>query len=217
MTAAYADHRTSVWEPQREASLQEARARSRLIFLLRRVFVGLAGSALASVFVFMTLFSPDGLWGPVYGGATPLRIIAPRFTGTNTEGEAYQLTADVAERENSATRLLTLAAPVYRTIRGHTLVAPRGIYDETAETIQMAGGVLFSDASGNRFSSPGMLINLREGHIRGDQGVTGAGPLGVVRADAYEIRNSDRALVLRGNVSGQVPEARQEQPGAANR
>jgi lipopolysaccharide export system protein LptC len=213
MTTAYAD-RHSVWEPQREASLQQARARSRLIFLLRRVFGGLAGAALASVFVFMTLFSPDGLWGPVYGAATPLRIIAPRFTGANTDGEAYQLTADVAERENSAARLLTLAAPVYRTIRGHTLVAPRGVYDETAETIRMEGGVLFSDPTGNRFSSPAMLIDLRVGRIRGDRGVTGAGPLGVVRADAYEIRNSDRAIVLRGRVSGQVPERREAQPGA---
>lgn len=212
-TLASVPLRSTTWEPRRELSLRDARRRSRLIHLLRRVFVMLAGAALASVFVFMALFSPDGLWGPGYGAATPLRVISPRFTGTTTGGEAYQLTAEVAVKENAAARLLELASPVYRSIRGSTLIAPRGVYDEHTETIRMEGGVLFSDASGNRFSSPAMMIDLRGGQISGDRGVTGAGPLGVVRADAYEIRNSDRAIVLHGRVNGQVPERADPEPG----
>lgn len=207
--------RQALWEPRRELSLLQARKRSRLIWLLRRVFVGAAGAALASVFVFMALFTPGGgLWGPAYGAVEPLRVINPRFTGTTRGGQAYQLTADMAAKDNAAARLLELAAPVYRSIQGHTLVAPRGIYDEQTETIRMDGGVLFSDDKGNRFSSPGMLIDLRAGVVRGDRGVTGAGPLGVVRADTYEIRNSDRAIVLRGHVNGQVPEHSDAEPGA---
>lgn len=205
--------RPSVWEPRRELSLRQARKRSRLIFLLRRAFVMMAGAALASVFVFMALFSPDGLWGPAYGNATPLRVISPRFTGTTTTGEAYQLSAEVAVKEHAQARLMELASPIYRTIRGNTLIAPRGIYDEQTETIRMEGGVLFSDSSGNRFSSPAMLIDLRAGAVRGDRGVTGAGPLGVVRADAYEIRNSDRAIVLHGRVNGQVPARADDEAG----
>lgn len=201
------------WEPRRELTLLQARARSRLIWMLRRLLVSLCGAALASVFVFMALFSPGGLWGPAWGAAEPLRVINPRFTGASSGGSAYQLTADVAERR-SANALLELAAPVYRTIQGHTLVAPRGTYDERGESVRMEGGVLFSDARGNRFSSPNMTIDLRAGQVQGMQGVTGAGPLGVVRADAYEIRDSDGSIVLRGRVNGQVPERAAAEPGA---
>ncbi len=204
--------RASVWEPKRELSLRAARRRSRLIAFLRRAFVMMSGAALASVFVFMALFSPTGLWGPSYGEATPLRVLSPRFTGTTEGGEAYQLTAEVAVKENAQARLMELASPVYRSVRGHTLIAPRGVYDEQTETVRMEGGVLFGDASGNRFSSPAMTIDMHAGVIRGDRGVTGAGPLGVVRADAYEIRRDDNAIVLHGRVNGQVPEHAQE-PG----
>lgn len=207
--------RAALWEPRRELSLLQARRRTRLIWMLRRLLVAAAGASLASVFVFMALFSPNsGFWGPSYDTVQPLRIINPRFTGTTDGGQAYQLTADVALKRTAITRLLELATPVYRSIEGHTLIAPRGVYDEQSERITMNGGVLFSDARGNRFSSPAMLIDLQAGTIRGDRGVTGAGPLGVVRADAYEIRNSDRAIVLMGHVNGQVPEHAQAQPGA---
>ncbi len=214
-TLAVDGARAALWEPRREMTLAQARKRSRLIALLRRVFVGGAGAALASVFVFMTLFSPDGLWGAAYGAIQPLRVINPRFTGTDRGGDAYQLTADVAQKASAAAQFLELAAPVYRSIDGQTLVAPRAIYDEVTETVRMEGGVLFSDTRGNRFSSPGMVIDLAEGTIAGEQGVTGAGPLGVVRADAYELRESDRAFVLRGRVRGQVPERTAEPAGAA--
>ncbi|MET0183428.1 MAG: LPS export ABC transporter periplasmic protein LptC [Caulobacterales bacterium] len=208
-------HSAATWEPRRALSLEAARSRSRLIWAMRRVLVGLAGASLASVFVFMALFSPTGLWGPAYGAASPLRVISPRFTGTLESGEAYQLTADVATREHAAARFLELAAPVYRSLKGHTLVAPHGVYDEQTDTVRMDGGVLFSDSAGNRFSSPGMIVDFKSGTVRGDRGVTGAGPLGVVRADTYEIRNSDRAIVLRGHVNGQVPERAEDAPGAA--
>lgn len=209
-----AAHPAANWEPRRALSLHAARRRSNLIWGLRRVFVGLAGASLASVFVFMALFSPTGLWGPALTTASPLRVVSPRFTGSSETGEAYQLTADFASKQHAAARLMDLAAPVYRSLKGHTIVAPHGVYDETTDTVRMEGGVLFSDSAGNRFSSPGMIVDFSTGTVRGDRGVTGAGPLGVVRADTYEIRNSDRAIVLRGHVNGQVPERAGDVPGA---
>jgi hypothetical protein len=59
-----------------------------------------------------------------------------------------------------------------------------------------------------------MFVDLEVGSLQGQGGVTGAGPLGVLQADAYEIRESDRALVLRGNVRGQIPD--REQQGEAS-
>lgn len=215
MTDVSALDRAPNWEPHRALTLAEARKRSHLVAVLRRAFVGLAGASLASVFVFMALSGPGGGFLGLGGEARPLQVTNPRFTGATASGRAYQITADTAVKETAASPELQLAAPVYRTIEGHTLVAPRGIYDETQERLRMDGGVLFSDASGNRFSSPSMDIDLNGGRIVGTRGVTGAGPLGVVRADAYEIRNSDRALVLHGRVSGQVPARNEAAAGGA--
>ena len=66
---------------------------------------------------------------------------------------------------------------------------------------------MFSDAGGNRFTTPDMIVDLAQGRLIGSGGVTGAGPLGVLQADSYELRDSDRALVLRGGVRGQIPDS----------
>jgi lipopolysaccharide export system protein LptC len=101
--------------------------------------------------------------------------------------------------------LLELVSPVYRTEAGTVLVAPKGTYDEAAQTIRLDGEVLFRDPGGNRFSTPNLIVDLGQGRIYGVRGVTGAGPLGVMQAGSYELRDSDRALVLRGRVKGQIP------------
>jgi hypothetical protein len=90
------------------------------------------------------------------------------------------------------------------------MLAPRGIYDEQAQTVVFDGEVLFSDRNGNRFTTPNMIVDLERGTLTGRGGVTGAGPLGVLRAGSYELRDSDRALVLGGGVQGQIPDREQQ-------
>jgi len=204
-----------VWEPRRASNLRAARRRSRLVQALRRIFVAGAGAAFASVFVFMALHAIEGgfIQGQ-YPTAEPLRMINPRFVGRTDSGGPYQLSAEFAERRQGENQPIELIAPVYRTEAGTIMLAPRGIYDELAQTVVFDGEVLFSDRGGNRFSTPNMRVDLERGALAGDGGVTGAGPLGVLQADAYELRESDRALVLRGNVRGQIPERRQSEETA---
>jgi lipopolysaccharide export system protein LptC len=197
---------TSNWEPRRALTLRQARKRSRLIAGLRRFFVAAAGASFASVFAFMALFAVEGGFNQrLYANTEPLRMVNPRFTGRTEGGGPYQITAEVATREPGGSQLLELVSPVYRTEAGTVLVAPKGTYDEAAQTIRLDGEVLFRDPGGNRFSTPNLIVDLGQGRIYGVRGVTGAGPLGVMQAGSYELRDSDRALVLRGRVKGQIP------------
>jgi lipopolysaccharide export system protein LptC len=116
----------------------------------------------------------------------------------------------MAERPRGENQPIELVAPVYRTEAGTIMLAPRGIYDEQAKTVVFDGEVLFADSGGNRFTTPNMIVDLEQGTLTGRGGVTGAGPLGVLQAESYELRDSDRALVLRGGVRGQIPDRDQQ-------
>lgn len=211
MTAATADAEHQTWEPKRALSLRAARQRSRLIGALRRFFVAGAGASFAAVFVFMALYAIEGGFNAGQFAATePLRMINPRFVGRTENGGPYQLSAELAERPPGENQPIELVAPVYRTEAGTIMSAPRGIYNELAKTLIFDGEVLFADRGGNRFTTPHMVVDLGKGVLIGRGGVTGAGPLGVVQADAYELTNTDRAMVLRGNVRGQIPDRGQQ-------
>lgn len=200
-----------IWEPKRASTLRKARRRSRLIAVLRRFFVAGAGASLAAVFVFMALNAIEGGFNAGrYSAAEPLRMINPRFIGRTEQGGPYQLSAEIAERQPGENQPIELISPVYRTEAGTIMLAPRGIYDEQAKTVVFDGEVLFSDSGGNRFTTPNMIVDLDAGTLTGRGGVTGAGPLGVLQAESYELRRSDRALVLRGRVRGQIPDRSQQ-------
>lgn len=214
MTAATPAEEFSSWEPQRAHSLRAARERSRLVAGLRRFFVAAAGASFASVFVFMALYAVEG--GFVrgqYNAAEPLTMINPRFVGRTESGGPYQISAETAVRPRGEGQPIELVSPVYRTEAGTIMVAPRGLYDEAAKRITFDGEVLFSDRGGNRFTTPDMVVDLAQGALIGRGGVTGAGPLGVLQADAYELRERDRALVLHGRVRGQIPDSAAAQAG----
>jgi lipopolysaccharide export system protein LptC len=208
MTRHFADFD---WDPKRAATLKKARRRSRLIAGLRRFFVAGAGASFAAVFVFMGLYAiQGGANASVYDAREPLRMLNPRFIGRTENGGPYQLSAEMAEQPVGQNQPIELVAPVYRTDAGTIMLAPRGIYDPQAKTVIFDGEVLFSDAGGNRFTTPNMIVDLDQGTLTGRGGVTGAGPLGVLQAESYELRDSDRALVLRGGVRGQIPDRGQQ-------
>lgn len=199
------------WEPKRALTLKAARRRSRLIAALRRFFVAGAGASFAAVFVFMALHGIEGGFNrDRYSAAEPLRMINPRFIGRTENGGPYQLSAEVAERPQGENQPIELVAPVYGTEAGTIMLAPRGVYDQQAKTVVFDGEVLFSDRNGNRFTTPNMIVDLERGTLTGRGGVTGAGPLGVLQAGSYELRDSDRALVLGGGVRGQIPDNDQQ-------
>jgi lipopolysaccharide export system protein LptC len=200
------------WTPDRTLTLRAARRRSRLVGGLRRLFVAGAGASFAAVFVFMGLYAVEGGFAAgQYAAAEPLRMINPRFIGRTEQGGPYQLSAEIAERAPGLNQPIELISPVYRTEAGTIMLAPRGIYDEQAKSVVFDGEVLFADTGGNRFTTPNMQVDLEAGTLSGAEGVTGAGPLGVMQAGAYELRDSDRALVLHGGVRGRIPDRESEQ------
>lgn len=191
-----------LWEPRRQLSLEAARRRSTRLSGLRFVFVALAAGSFASIFVFMAL-NAVGAGGDAsaLAGAETQKMDNPRFVGRSKSGQRYTITAKTAFRQPGS-EVIVLDTPVYQEDTGRKMLSIRGLYDPNAETIQLEGDVNFKGVDGQGFSSTNAVIDAGAGVIRGDRAIRGAGPLGSVRSDTYEIGDNGQRIVLRGRVQG---------------
>jgi lipopolysaccharide export system protein LptC len=134
--------------------------------------------------------------------AQAVRMINPRFTGRAGAQGSYVITAASAQRRPQNPAIIDLEAPAYRTDFGLTVSAPKGAYDPDTQTVELTGGVVFEDRKGNRFTTPRSTIDAKTNLARGPEPLQGAGPLGSVRADAYEIDTTSGHVRMTGGVSG---------------
>ena len=79
-----------------------------------------------------------------------------------------------------------------------------GAYDAAAHTLELWDGVQFEDRRGNRFSTERTKLDARTNLASGMQSLEGAGPLGSVRADAYEIDANSGHVRMSGKVTGSL-------------
>jgi len=146
-------------------------------------------------------FAP-GFMREVLPAAQAVRMINPRFTGRAGPQGSYVITAATAQRRPQNPSLIDLESPAYRTDFGLTVSAPRGAYDPDTQSVELSGGVVFEDRKGNKFTTPTTTIDAKTNLARGPEPVQGAGPLGSVRADAYEIDTTSGHVRMTGGVSG---------------
>lgn len=200
MTTATA---TDLWEPRRQLSLEAARQRSARLSTLRLVFVALAAASFCSIFVFMALNAVGaGVAAQALNTDDAQRMENPRFVGRTANGQRYVITAKSAIRKDGA-EVVVLDTPIYEEAEtGRRMLSVRGIYDPRARTVQLEGNVNFAGRDGQGFESTNATIDAENGIIRGERAIRGAGPLGAVRSDTYEIGNDGRTIILRGRVQG---------------
>jgi lipopolysaccharide export system protein LptC len=200
----------ATWAPRRQLSLEQARKRSQQLSGLRLLFVSLAAASFSSVFVFMVVHAAIGGFsdqGEVAANA-PQQMLNPRFAGRNEAGETFEVTAVTAIRQSEDPNLVDLDRPVYRTRDGRTVQATRGLYNQTTGAVQLTGDVVFADPKGYRFESTGAKVEGESGRIVGERAIRGAGPLGTIRADSYEVARDGSRLSFRGRVKGVIKEGR---------
>jgi lipopolysaccharide export system protein LptC len=207
MSAAYADPRTSAidWTPIRRLTPARARRHSLSIKLWRWFCLGVCGLMVAAI----AASALSRALGRDFIGDTPavaesVRMINPRFTGRAGNDGGYVITAASAKRRASNLAMIDLDKPNYRSALGLTVTAPIGAYDPEAHTLELWGGVTFEDQRGNRFATERTKLDARTNLASGMETVQGAGPLGSVRADAYEIDANSGHVRMSGRVTGSL-------------
>jgi lipopolysaccharide export system protein LptC len=130
------------------------------------------------------------------------RMINPRFTGRGVN--SFVITAESALRRSGNSQLVDLDKPSYASKTGLHITAPSGIYDPQTQTLDLAGGVTFSDANGNRFETPLAHIDANNSVATGAQMLSGAGKFGDVKSNGFEISANGNTLRMTGGVSGTI-------------
>lgn len=203
-------------EPRRRLTLERARARSQFLVVWRGVCLGVAAACLGLIVGAVALHSVGGLQAErnELGGREALTIRSPRFNGRDTGGGAYIVTADTATRQAQNADKIDLVEPRYAADNGNAVSARRGVYDSQSRHLELYENVVFTDAAARVFVSAYAFVDATRDLVRGDTPIAGSGPLGDIRADAYELHGDRGRIVMRGNVKGTLQSSVQpEEPG----
>lgn len=203
------------WEPRRVLTLSAARRRTAFIRLLRFTFMAAAVAITLTVVIQLILSGLQAPSAPPEAVGTDVRMINPRFSGRDENLTPYVLTADSAiRRRDSATGVADLVNPrlaydfLADDVDASSVLAETGSYDPTNRVLDLNTNVNFSTDAGYQFETSQARIHLRDERVVGEQPVLGTGPMGRIRADSFEIRESGDHVIFEGRVSARIVQDR---------
>lgn len=193
----------SDWQSDRSLSLSAARQQTERMRLARRGFIALAALSGGSVVVFALAhsLSQGFMRTPTIQAEENIQLVAPRFMGRDDAGQEFVITADKAERGAEQDAPVTLTNPRFENAKKQSIQAPAGLYESTKQRLELRDGFTFQQGD-YVFSGPTATVDTGGALVSGAEGVEGYGPLGSVRADAYEFYFREGRVFLRGDVRG---------------
>ena len=132
-----------------------------------------------------------------------IRVSNAMYRGIDAEGRPFTVTADNAVQvsiKEPVVKMDTLAARLQLSDGPAELIAQNGAYNYQAETVSVAGPVVFTAADGYRITTQNVSIDLKQRRIGGTGGVSGSVPAGTFRADRVSADLEQRIVTLDGNV-----------------
>jgi lipopolysaccharide export system protein LptC len=193
-------HSIDLWGPRRATSLKEARQRTALVHILRLLFT--IGAVLSAGWLLGTLIESSLRERSTQPGAVGLSVTVhgPRFDGYDDNDRPYTLTAVTAQRRRDDPAKVDLVNPRLKDAASSTVQARAGVWNTDLEVLDLEGDVVMTDAAGYTFTSQKTRMFVRENRVEGQEPLQGFGPVGEVRADAYEVLQDGNRIILKGNV-----------------
>ena len=134
--------------------------------------------------------------------AKTLRMVNPRFSGTNDKGRPFMLTADEARRASPDADSILLTNPKGDITTGSgawlALSAAHGNYARKMKTLDLGGGVDPFHDSGIHFTTAAARIDLKAGTMEGNDPVTGSGPSIEVTGQGFKVLNGGKTVIFTG-------------------
>ena len=200
-----------LWGPRRATSLKEARQRTAHVHILRLLFT--IGAVLSAGWLLGTLIESSFRERRAEPGAAGLSVTVhgPRFDGYDDNDRPYMLTAATAQRRRDDPAMVDLVNPRLKDAASSTVQARTGVWNAEREVLDLEGDVVMTDAAGYTFTSQKTRMYVRENRVEGQDPLSGFGPVGEVKADAYEVLDDGNRIVLKGKVWTKfTPKSRRE-------
>lgn len=196
------------WSARTRTTAGEAQRYSRFVILMKRLLSLGAFLIIAAVLAFFFFQRMPRQLQMSYERLgrveNDLAMMKPRLTGSDSKGNPYVITADMAVQDAHDPRkasLKNLEADLALD-RGNWLNAraKSGMVDMNTGQLELTGGIDVFSANGYELHSHSASANLKQSVIHGHEMVTGQGPDGTLRADQFHADRSTNILTLSGHV-----------------
>lgn len=197
---------------RRRTTGEQASARA---ILMRRLRVALPVVALLLVVAFFLNTRTDGVddaflddFADLNATTQNLSSVKPQFSGVDTKGNPYQITADAASQKPETREIVELDAPRAITAGRDSqsvVEAKSGVFNTDDKQLVLKDGVTFEHAIGRKnyvLRSSSATVSIDDRTVVTDSAVKGDGPDGAtLRADRMSADNESGAVVFEGDVS----------------
>lgn len=196
------------WSARARTTAGEAQRYSRFVFLMKRVLSLGAFLIIAAVLAFFFVQRMPRQLQMSYERLgrveNDLAMMKPRLTGSDSRGNPYVITADMAVQDAHDPKKASLknmeADLSLDKQRWLNARAKTGMVDMNTGQLELTDGIdVFTDA-GYELHSHSASANLKQSVIHGHEPVTGQGPAGTLRADEFHADRATDILTLSGHV-----------------
>jgi lipopolysaccharide export system protein LptC len=135
--------------------------------------------------------------------ARELRMLNPRYLGTDRENRPVVVTAAVGQQVPDNANLMSLEQPK-ADLQAHdgaaiVVTAATGIYQSQAQILDLFGNVKLVHQNGTEFTTDTARLDVANSSAKGDDPVEGHGPSGDVKAQGFRIYNKGDTLIFTGD------------------
>ncbi|HEY4546260.1 MAG TPA: LPS export ABC transporter periplasmic protein LptC [Pedomonas sp.] len=130
-----------------------------------------------------------------------LRMEAPRYRGTDSQGRPFEISAARAVQQTSATPVVELSDVAARMAMANDTVqvnAERGSYDLEQEQLKVTGPLVLTTERGYHLTTRDAVVDLPGKVAYGSAGVEGNGPLGTFKAQRFRADIEKETVVFEG-------------------
>ncbi|MDP1873561.1 LPS export ABC transporter periplasmic protein LptC [Phenylobacterium sp.] len=193
--------------PASALAMDRWRRRSRLIRRLRVVLPAIIAVIVIGLAGVVTYNSLAGAPAEPEEADAPIRLVNPRFMGRDEQGRSFVITANSAVRDEDDYQRVVLDRPAM-VIDGEglspmRLSAQSGVFHEGDGVLRLQGDVSLNDQDA-AFDTGSAVFDTATGVLEGEGLITGAGPLGEIRAKSYGVYDNGERMVFKGGVSGTI-------------
>jgi LPS export ABC transporter protein LptC len=144
------------------------------------------------------------LTSPAAGQPVQLQVNKPEFTGRDTEGRPYVVTAAKVLQGLQLDSPMTLDKPQAvltlneQSHEAATLQGTTGVYDPQKKTLSLTGNVALIHSDGYTLNMQDLFIDLPNGTSSTKTPVTGVGPTGQISGESMELLDKGNHIILHG-------------------